>query len=144
MFSLSAADRHKRMLYCSSSAVASLSLLSMFFSRKENWYLTVKIQCVFSVNTHSATEKGNTRFLSIFPEVRELLPAHQFSAAAAWSCSPSQCEASCSVLQTGPLSSVSLAPSWPSCAGNSIASKQLPSRSYGSALEPASLLHVSE
>lgn len=36
-----------------------------------------------SLNAHNAIEKANTKFLKIFPEARELLPAHQFFAAAA-------------------------------------------------------------
>lgn len=105
-----------------------------------------KENSVHSVNAHS-TEKGNHDFDTFFlrrtwkrkcRKSRELLPARQFSAAAAWSCSPSQCEASCSAPRSVPLSWASWAPSWPSCDGSSTAGTRWLPACGGSAAAPAS------
>lgn len=132
---LSSAERNKWMFDCSSSAVASPSLLSLFFIRKENWALTMKIPCPLWMPT--ALRKLTTTLTGV-PRGRELLPAHRFFSAAAWSCSPGRCGASCSAPRSGPLSWASWAPSWPSCGGSSTAGRWWRAACGRSAAAPAS------
>lgn len=68
----------------------------------------------------------------------ENTPARRLCAAAAWSCSPCQCGASCSAPPSGPRSWASSARAWPSSAGSSTAGRWWRACSSCSACEPPS------